>query len=409
MKYALFFTLLLPLGILAQDKGVRFEHGLSWQEIKARAKAENKYIFVDCYTTWCGPCKYMSAKIFPQEEVGNFFNGRFVSVQVQMDSSTVDADNIKAWYADAHELDATYKIRAYPTFLYFSPDGELVHRMVGGGEADAFIALSAKALDPAKQYYPLLKKALQQGAKDTATLFLAIKAAESAYDKENETVLLGMYLNEQQDLLTKANLSLIAPTVSNSRNKYFRFLIDSAQKIDKIMGDDYVGYIVREIIAREEVLPMINASAGDPDWKAIHARTVGKYPVFGAEPVAMCKIIYYENKKNWIRFQQAVTVYLERYGSHVSPGMLNAYAWSIFLDCPDQACMRQALAWSKRSLEKEQQPQYMDTYANILYKLGKKEEALSWERKAVAQSGSDAATMQPNLDKMVKGEKTWNN
>ncbi len=30
-----------------------------WKEVLAKAKAENKYIVVDCYTDWCGWCKVM--------------------------------------------------------------------------------------------------------------------------------------------------------------------------------------------------------------------------------------------------------------------------------------------------------------------------------------------------------------
>ncbi len=39
------------------SKVIHFENGLSWEQIKEKAKAEHKYIFVDCYATWCGPCK----------------------------------------------------------------------------------------------------------------------------------------------------------------------------------------------------------------------------------------------------------------------------------------------------------------------------------------------------------------
>ena len=44
-------------------KGIHFVNGLSWQEVLQKAKAENKYIFVDCYATWCGPCKAMDKEV----------------------------------------------------------------------------------------------------------------------------------------------------------------------------------------------------------------------------------------------------------------------------------------------------------------------------------------------------------
>src|SRR5215831_9330297 len=61
------------------EKGVHFEDNLSWSAIQAKARAENKFIFVDCYTSWCGPCKYMAKNIFPQQEAGDFFNDKFIS------------------------------------------------------------------------------------------------------------------------------------------------------------------------------------------------------------------------------------------------------------------------------------------------------------------------------------------
>ena len=81
--------------VLAQDKGIRFEHNLTWSDIAAKAKAEKKYIFVDCYTTWCGPCKYMTKNIFPLQEVGDFFNQAFINVKYQMDSTAKDDEEVK--------------------------------------------------------------------------------------------------------------------------------------------------------------------------------------------------------------------------------------------------------------------------------------------------------------------------
>ena len=51
------------------------------------------------------------------------------------------------------------KVIAYPTFLIFNQNGELVHRIVGASQTgDEFIAKAKEALDPSKQYYPMLQK-----------------------------------------------------------------------------------------------------------------------------------------------------------------------------------------------------------------------------------------------------------
>ena len=71
-------------------------------------------------------------------------------------------------------------------------------------------------------------------------------------------------------------------------------------------------------------------------------------------------------------------------------------------------CVAEILDWSKR-LKESNEPAFLDTYANILYKMGKKTEALAWEQKALnLSSGDERAGYQATLDKMRKGERTWN-
>ncbi|MFR6381410.1 MAG: thioredoxin family protein [Odoribacter splanchnicus] len=71
--------LLLPLWVCAQ--GVNFRP-LSYTEAIELAAKENKMVFIDFYTTWCGPCKRMSKEVFPQQEVGEYFNRTFISLKL---------------------------------------------------------------------------------------------------------------------------------------------------------------------------------------------------------------------------------------------------------------------------------------------------------------------------------------
>src|SRR5215510_7624370 len=110
-KIALLLLLVIPFGSFSQEKGMHFEHGLSWADIKAKAKAEHKYIFMDCFTTWCGPCKYMTARVFPTQEAGDFMNAKFINVGVQLDTTGGDDEHIKSWYKDGHDIATNYSIR----------------------------------------------------------------------------------------------------------------------------------------------------------------------------------------------------------------------------------------------------------------------------------------------------------
>ncbi len=116
MMRRIFFTiaiLLFSWNVFSQ--GIQFEIG-SWKEVLQKAKQENKLIFVDLYTTWCGPCKKMAAETFPQQAVGDYFNKNFVNYKI-------DAEK-----GEGPEL------------------GELVYKFMGVRTADKLIAEGEKAV-----------------------------------------------------------------------------------------------------------------------------------------------------------------------------------------------------------------------------------------------------------------------
>lgn len=407
MKKTLFLLFLLPLFAIAQDKGIHFEHGLSWKEIQAKAKAENKYIFIDCFTTWCGPCKYMTANIFPQQEVGDFFNSKFINVKLQMDVTEGDNEEVKKWYEDAKAIGEQYSVRAYPTFLFFSPDGKVAHRMVGGGEAEAFIARSKEALDPDKQYYVQLAK-YEQGNKDEAFLRNFAMAALNAYDAKTAQAVSAEYFNTQKDLFTKDNLDMLAKFTRTSKDKGFAIFLNDGAKADKILGKGKSEGIVKGIVTNEEIFPkLFRKDAPAPDWNVLQTDLAAKYPKLAGELIAKSKVIYYTNKKESENAVNSIVAYMKQYADKASPMDLNQYAWAVFENCKDMKCVEDALAWSKRSFAENQDPNFMDTYANLLYKLGRKDEAIAWQEKAVSLA-KDKKPLEETLNKMKKGEKTWN-
>jgi len=407
MKKALFLLFLLPLFAIAQDKGIHFEHGLSWKEIQAKAKAENKYIFIDCFTTWCGPCKYMTANIFPQQEVGDFFNSKFINVKLQMDVTEGDNEEVKKWYEDAKNIGEQYSVRAYPTFLFFAPDGKVVHRMVGGGEAEAFIARSKEALDPSKQYYVQLAK-YEQGNRDEAFLRSFASAALNAYDAKTAQAVSQEYFATQKDLFTKDNLDMLAKFTRTSKDKGFAIFLNESAKADKILGAGKSEAIVRGIVTNEEVYPkLFSKDAPAPDWKVLQSDLAAKYPKIAGELIAKSKVIYYTNKKDAENTVNSIVAYMKQYSGKASPMDLNQFAWTIFESCKDMKCVEDALEWSKRSFAENQDPNFMDTYANLLYKLGRKDEAIAVQEKAVSLA-KDKKPLEETLNKMKKGEKTWN-
>ncbi|MBO9730209.1 MAG: DUF255 domain-containing protein [Chitinophaga sp.] len=408
MKKLFLLSFLLPFMAVAQDQGIHFEHGTSWADVQAKAKAENKYIFMDCFTTWCGPCKYMSANIFPQEKVGSFMNDKFISVKVQMDQTAKDNEDVKNWYASAKAIEKDYSIRAYPTFLVFAPDGHIVDRQVGGADADGFIQRCAASLQPATQYYTQLDK-FKKGQKDTAFLRQLALLALDKYDQGNASDIAKLYLSQQKNLYTPGNLDFIEKFTSSSKDVGFDMFLHHADKVNKVIGAGKAENKVMEIVAKEEVYPqLMKKDNSAPDWAGVEKNLQAKYPAIAEELILKTKVQYYSYIKDANNAVTNIVAYMKKYGHKADPQSLNEYAWTIFEKCNDMQCIEQALEWSKRSFKDQEIPAYMDTYANLLYKSGKKADALAWEEKALNKAeGDEKKNYESTLEKMKKGDKYW--
>jgi len=106
---------------------VKFESG-TWKEILTKAKTENKTIFVDVYTKWCGPCKHVSETVFPQEKLGEYYNSRFINFKIDAESPA------------GKEFVKTYPVTGYPTFFFIDGNGKVIHKIVGAKDVDGFIS-----------------------------------------------------------------------------------------------------------------------------------------------------------------------------------------------------------------------------------------------------------------------------
>jgi thioredoxin-related protein len=407
MKKIFLLFIFLPILAKAQtDTGVQFQHNLSWTAIQAKAKAENKYIFMDCFTTWCGPCRYMSAMIFPQKESGDFMNDKFINVKVQLDTTAGDADNIKDWYADGHDIAEKYGVRAYPTYLIFAPDGHIIHRMCGSRmTVKAFIADVEESFDSTKQYYTLLDK-YRNGRRDTAFLHAAAISCCNSCDITNREKIALAWLDTKPDLFSRDALYLQNIVTQKSTDNYFSTFTDHSAEVDKVLGPGFAEMKVRNVFLGE--IP--TRKPGDnrpPDWATLHKKIVARVPAEADELTLRAKISYYMSKNDFPNFENAMVAYMKTYSSKMTDADLNNLAWSVFQNCADMSCVSEVLDWSKR-LRDNNIAAYEDTYANILYKLGKKEDAIALETKAMTiAADTEKASFQEVIDKMKKGEKIW--
>ncbi len=99
--------------------GVHFVKSESLSAVLDAAAKENKFVFVDFYTTWCLPCKLMDEEVFPDKAMGEFFQENFISYKV-------DAEK-----GNGINLATIYNVSAFPTLLFLDEKGRTVERNDG--------------------------------------------------------------------------------------------------------------------------------------------------------------------------------------------------------------------------------------------------------------------------------------
>lgn len=414
--FLIFFLLLcLPSVVLSQEQGIKFQVGVTWKQLKEIARQENKFIFVDCFTTWCGPCKLMEKEVYPDEEVGNYFNAHFISVKSQMDKTDKDIEQVKNWYKDAEALQREYGVPAYPTYLFFAPDGKLVNRDLGYKGANDFLAMAKKALtyeviSPYQGYYFLMQK-YQQGNKDYSVLPFLVDTANLLGQNELAKQMAGDYMKylaaaNGEILYTKTNISFLASFVKGSGSNFFNLFYLNGVKIDSVM--DHRGFaqeVVDRVIQQEDIIPFAHLNTGmhwsgpaevrpEPNWQQLVAKVVTKYPHINAERlVILARVQWYSDQQDWVKCAKLFAVLMN--GNSFDNNndqqdlFFNSICWgAIFQHSDDKTEINAAIGCMEGVIERVDRRGdapfcFLDTYANLLFKVGRKKEAIQEEEKAL--------------------------
>ncbi len=118
------------------DKIIFIEN--EWNAAVKKASAQKKYIFVDCYATWCGPCKMLKLRTFTNKKVADFFNKNFVNISIDMEAG------------QGPVLAQQWHIQAYPTLIIFDENAKPVLGTMGFLGPDDLMRFAEQALNPKK-------------------------------------------------------------------------------------------------------------------------------------------------------------------------------------------------------------------------------------------------------------------
>lgn len=366
------------------QEGIQFEDA-NWKRLLAQAADQDRLIFVDAYTTWCGPCKMMSRDVFTQAEVGEYYNSNFVNAKIDMEKG------------EGLGLARKYKVRAYPTLLFIDGSGELVHRAVGYQDAEAFLQLGREAQDPSKQIATMQRK-FEAGERDPEFLKNYAMAAQGAM-ASNASEIASTYLSAQQDWTGPEEMQLVFQAAQQLDDPYYKEILKRREAYATLFNQRYVDSKIQRAIMQS-----LSAEEGEDKMMAdAEAQFRKAFPDNPGPVFANFKMNYYR-VNDPTAYPKAAVDYLTDYPSE-DPNELNSIAWSFYEQVDDNNMLQEALKWAQRSVAIESTFYNNDTLASLHYKLGNKKAAKAAAKKAIElakEKGEDYTATKEMLDKIER-------
>ncbi|MEG0797086.1 MAG: thioredoxin family protein, partial [Odoribacter sp.] len=221
--------LLCGLLSIAQDRSIAFEN-ISCQEAFDKAKQNNKLLFVDCYTSWCGPCKMLAKEVFTNNEVADYFNGHFVSLKVDCEKG------------EGPELRKRFGVESYPTLLFIDGEGKVVNKILGASKQPHFLTKVKEGLDP-KNSLSNKEKEYEAGNRDRAFVMDLIESYKKQKEvrKAQKVSLEFLTTLSEQEILTKEIWEVVRDYyVSGYGSSWWNFILEHSDEYAEIVGKEAV-------------------------------------------------------------------------------------------------------------------------------------------------------------------------
>lgn len=138
MKKLVLVSILLIAGSVSAQK----INWMSMDEALAAQKNTPKKIFMDVFTTWCGPCKMLEKNTFSNADVIEFVNKNYYAVkfnaegieEITFEDFTYTNPNYQEGRKgrnSTHFFADALKLRGYPSLVFFADDGTLIQAIPG--------------------------------------------------------------------------------------------------------------------------------------------------------------------------------------------------------------------------------------------------------------------------------------
>ena len=209
---------------------VAFKDAPEWSEVLKDARRTGNLIFLDGYTSWCRPCKKMDKEVFTRPQVANYFNQKFINVKYDMENG------------EGPRLKARYGVEAFPTYLFITGSGEVVHKIVGAHTEGSDFLDYAKLADIPGQSYSDLQKRYRTGERNSDLIFGYLKALRMAGEMDKEKGIVDNYLKlmTADHFMDPSYWGIVKVFLKDPASREFRILMENNKAIGESIGQKEV-------------------------------------------------------------------------------------------------------------------------------------------------------------------------
>lgn len=351
-----------------QALSIDFNAG-TFAEIKAKAKKEKKIIFLDAYASWCSPCKWMAGNVFNNSVVADFYNKNFINAKIDMEKG------------EGKDLAKLYEVSAYPNLLFIDGDGHIIHRFCGAMVATDFVALGKDALVPEKQF-GTFKKKYDGGDRTPAFVKSYLDKLTIACLSTDKIVADYLKTQPENDLTKKENWQIINLYLNDMDSREFNYLVKNKSKFATLYSGDTIDAKIYRTYLNKAANLIHVPDFKDQSYLDLKAKIKASEFTKKDELLLHTDLHYYEKKKDWPNYSKTAIEYFDKYKT-VDYDLLNHVAWLFYKNVTEVAQLEKGAAMAKRATEIKDASFTNDTYAMVLFKLGKKDEAIKVEEKAI--------------------------
>ena len=298
------------------------------------AKAENKNLFIDFYATWCGPCKWMDKNTFTDPAVVKYMDKHFISLKIDVESELGQSKDY-----------ASFNIRAMPTLIFLTSDGDMAYKKLGAQDAEGFLQLAERANDQSYQLAPLFQKYNTDQSAMTEQEMSNLLTVMADVEHEAYDVVWRQWRSElkQDQWLTPAvfpNLFVPKLSLDSPEANYLKNNPELAG--DNLPEDQILSNVMKIVQTRFQVAASNNDKTGAK--KAIQFAKSAVPGAAGQRLAAKFELTYYMMQQDYEGLAQSAA---ETFSGlqFDDTGFMNQVAWTIFENVDNPSLLTKTANW----------------------------------------------------------------